>query len=78
MFLARLIPRILHNVNRVCYIFGGHVQHQIIDITYTRISRYTLAQIRQADAFANEVNKLILINVSISITNHVIIIHFRL
>ncbi|KAG4073581.1 hypothetical protein HA402_000805 [Bradysia odoriphaga] len=54
MFLARLIPRILHNVNRVCYIFGGHVQHQITDITYTRISRYTLAQLRQADAFANE------------------------
>lgn len=55
MFLARLIPRILHNVNRVCYIFGGHVQHQITDITYTRISRYTLAQLRQADAFANDV-----------------------
>ncbi|ALC40112.1 bur [Drosophila busckii] len=30
MFLAKLIPRILHNVNRVCYIFGEPVQYLII------------------------------------------------
>lgn len=55
LFLARLIPRILHNVNRVCYIFGGPVQYPISDISDTRISKYTLAQLRQADHLANTV-----------------------
>lgn len=55
IFLAKLIPRILHNVNRVCYIFGGHVNYQVNDITHTLLSSYTLSQIRQADHLANEV-----------------------
>lgn len=55
IFLAKLIPRILHNVNRVCYIFGGHVKYQVNDITHTLLSSYTLSQIRQADHLANEV-----------------------
>lgn len=55
LFLAKLIPRILHNINRVCYIFGGPVRFSINDITETRISRYTLAQLRQADHVANTV-----------------------
>lgn len=55
MFLAKIIPRILHNVNRVCYVFGGHVLHQITDITHTRISKYTISQLRQADHLANQV-----------------------
>lgn len=55
IFLAKLIPRILHNVNRVCYIFGGHVNYQVNDITHTLISSYTLSQIREADHLANEV-----------------------
>uniref|UniRef100_A0A1B0D9P4 GMP synthase (glutamine-hydrolyzing) n=1 Tax=Phlebotomus papatasi TaxID=29031 RepID=A0A1B0D9P4_PHLPP len=53
-FLAKIIPRILHNVNRVCYIFGEPVQYQITDITHTHISRKTLAQLRVADAIVNE------------------------
>lgn len=56
LFLAKLIPRILHNVNRVCYVFGSPVPYQINDITDTKISRYTLAQLRQADHVANTVN----------------------
>ena len=56
VFLARLIPRILHNINRVCYVFGGPVKHQINDITHTHISRYALSQLRQADHLANEVS----------------------
>lgn len=56
LFLAKLIPRILHNINRVCYIFGGTVQYPINDITHTRISRYTLAQLRQADHIATSVS----------------------
>lgn len=55
LFLARLIPRILHNVNRVCYIFGGPVQYPISDITDTKINKYSLAQLRQADHLANTV-----------------------
>lgn len=55
LFLAKLIPRILHNINRVCYIFSGPVQYPISDITETRISRYSLAQLRQADHLANTV-----------------------
>lgn len=55
LFLAKLIPRILHNINRVCYIFGGPVQFQISDITETKISQNTLAQLRQADHLANTV-----------------------
>lgn len=55
LFLAKLIPRILHNINRICYIFGGPVQYPIADITETRISQNTLAQLRQADHLANTV-----------------------
>lgn len=58
MFLAKLIPRILHNVNRVCYIFGGSVKYQPTDITHTHLSQYTLGQVKTADALANEVIKL--------------------
>ncbi|KAL9928286.1 GMP synthase burgundy isoform 1-T1 [Glossina fuscipes fuscipes] len=55
MFLAKLIPRILHNVNRVCYIFGEPVQYQITDITHTTLNNYIIKQLRQADAIANEI-----------------------
>lgn len=55
LFLAKLIPRILHNINRVCFVFGSAVGYQINDITDTKISRYTLAQLRQADHVANTV-----------------------
>lgn len=56
LFLAKLIPRILHNINRVCYIFGGPVQFPINDITETKINQYSLAQLRQADHLANTVS----------------------
>lgn len=55
LFLAKIIPRILHNINRVCYIFGGAVQYPIYDITDTKISKYSLAQLRQADNVVNTV-----------------------
>lgn len=55
MFLAKLIPRILHNVNRVCYIFGEPVQNQITDVTHTLLNNYVIKQLRRADAIANEV-----------------------
>jgi GMP synthase (glutamine-hydrolysing) len=55
MFLAQLIPRILHNVNRVCFIFGAPVVYQVTDVTHTFLSKYTLGQIRQADSIVNKV-----------------------
>lgn len=55
LFLAKIIPRILHNVNRVCYIFGEPVQYLLTDITHTTLNTVVLAQLRQADAIANEV-----------------------
>lgn len=55
LFLAKLIPRILHNINRVCFIFGGVVTYPVTDITHTRISRYALAQLREADHVVNQV-----------------------
>ncbi|XP_073826350.1 GMP synthase burgundy isoform X2 [Musca autumnalis] len=55
LFLAKLIPRILHNVNRVCYVFGDPIQYQITDITHTTLNNYVIKQLRQADAVANEI-----------------------
>lgn len=77
IFLAKLIPRILHNINRVCYIFGGHVQFPLHDITHTRISRLSLAQLRQADYIANEILQQSGLNKKISQMPVVLIpIHF--
>lgn len=55
IFLSKLIPRILHNINRVCFIFGTPVAHQITDVTHTFLSNYTIGQIRQADYIVNKV-----------------------
>lgn len=55
MFLAKLITKILHNINRVCYVFNGIVVHPITDITPTRICKYAISQVRMADHIATEV-----------------------
>lgn len=55
MFLAKLIPRILHNVNRVCYIFGDAVKYPVQDITHTLLTQNVISQIRQADSIVNRV-----------------------
>ncbi|KAG5674427.1 hypothetical protein PVAND_004399 [Polypedilum vanderplanki] len=55
IFLAKLIPRILHNVNRVCFIFGNPVMYQITDVTHTFLSKYTVGQVRQADYIVNTI-----------------------
>ncbi|XP_069684502.1 GMP synthase [glutamine-hydrolyzing] isoform X2 [Periplaneta americana] len=54
-FLARLIPRVCHNVNRVCYIWGGLVRDQVLDITPTFLTSNVLSTLRQADHVANQV-----------------------
>ncbi|XP_066992436.1 GMP synthase [glutamine-hydrolyzing] isoform X2 [Anabrus simplex] len=55
MFLARLIPRVCHNVNRVCYIFGGLVRDQVLDITPTFLTSNVLSTLRQVDHVATQV-----------------------
>lgn len=53
--LARLIPRVCHNINRVCFIFGEAVRHQVLSVTPTFLTSSVLSQIREADHIANQV-----------------------
>ncbi|CAH1968955.1 unnamed protein product [Acanthoscelides obtectus] len=55
MFLARLIPRICRNVNRVCYVFGGIIKEPLPDVTPTYLTRNVLATLRQCDDVATTV-----------------------
>ncbi|KAJ8668804.1 hypothetical protein QAD02_000063 [Eretmocerus hayati] len=55
LFLAKIIPRICHNVNRVCYIFGNKVQHPVMDVTPTHLTPNVISTLRQADHVANQV-----------------------
>ncbi|XP_028393832.1 GMP synthase [glutamine-hydrolyzing]-like [Dendronephthya gigantea] len=55
MKLAKLIPRICHNVNRVVYAFGGRIKHPITDITLTYLSTGVLEIIKEADYLARKI-----------------------
>ncbi|KZC10469.1 PREDICTED: GMP synthase [glutamine-hydrolyzing] [Dufourea novaeangliae] len=55
LFLAKLIPRVCHNVNRVCYIFGPQLHHPVTDITPTHLTSNVIATLREADHVANQV-----------------------
>lgn len=59
-FLAKLIPRICHNINRVCYIAGGLVKDQVQDVTPTFLSSHVLSTLRQVDYIANQVRNAFL------------------
>ena len=50
--LAKLIPRICHNINRVCYIFGDSVKFPVVDVTQTYLTPHVLSQLREADSIA--------------------------
>lgn len=52
---ARIIPRVCHNVNRVCYIFGRAVREPLTDITPTYLTMNVLATLREVDYLANKV-----------------------
>ncbi|KAG6447713.1 GMP synthase [glutamine-hydrolyzing] isoform X1 [Manduca sexta] len=54
-YLAKLIPRVCHNVNRVCYAFGGLIKEQVTDITPTFLTQHVISTIRQADDIATQV-----------------------
>eukprot|EP00930_Biecheleria_cincta_P096641 TRINITY_DN88459_c0_g1_i1.p1 TRINITY_DN88459_c0_g1~~TRINITY_DN88459_c0_g1_i1.p1 ORF type:complete len:686 (-),score=105.29 TRINITY_DN88459_c0_g1_i1:66-2123(-) len=51
---ARLIPKVCHNVNRVCYAFGGPARGPYTCITPTFPGREALDQLRAADAVVNK------------------------
>ncbi|XP_046850432.1 GMP synthase [glutamine-hydrolyzing]-like [Xenia sp. Carnegie-2017] len=55
MTLAKLIPRICHNVNRIVYAFGGRIHYPINDITPTYLSTCVLDLIKEADYIARKV-----------------------
>lgn len=55
LYYAKIIPRICTNVNRVCYVHGGLVKDQLIDITPTYLTRLVLSSIREADSKVNQI-----------------------
>lgn len=55
MKLAKIIPRICHNVNRVCYVFGPAIRYPVIDVTETCLTQNVLATLREADYRAHKV-----------------------
>ncbi|XP_011814479.1 PREDICTED: GMP synthase [glutamine-hydrolyzing] [Colobus angolensis palliatus] len=55
IFLARLIPRMCHNVNRVVYIFGPPVKEPPTDVTPTFLTTGVLSTLRQADFEAHNI-----------------------
>jgi len=55
LYFAKIIPRVCHNINRICYIFGGPVEHPVMEVTPTYLTPIVLATIRQADHLANQV-----------------------
>jgi len=59
IFLAKLIPRICHTINRVCYLMGTPIRdsHFPNDTTPTTLSEYALSQLRECDHRANSILK---------------------
>ncbi|XP_045161563.1 GMP synthase [glutamine-hydrolyzing]-like [Mercenaria mercenaria] len=55
MTLAKIIPRICHNINRVVYIFGDPVKFPVEDITPTYLTEGVLSTLRQVDYVATKV-----------------------
>ncbi|CAI9733685.1 synthase [glutamine-hydrolyzing]-like [Octopus vulgaris] len=54
MKLAKFIPKICHNINRIVYVFGDRVRYPINDITPTYLTEDVLATLRQADYVATK------------------------
>lgn len=55
MKLAKIIPRICRNINRVVYAYGSLIKYQIEDITPTFLTKGVLSTLRQADFKATSV-----------------------
>ncbi|XP_033113703.1 GMP synthase [glutamine-hydrolyzing]-like [Anneissia japonica] len=57
MQLAKMIPKVCHNINRVVFIFGKPVNEAIQDITPTFLTPNVLGTLRQADHYAQIILK---------------------
>lgn len=55
MILSKLIPKVCHNVNRVCYVFGDIVKEPLPDVTPTYLTNNVLSTLRQCDDVATGV-----------------------
>ncbi|VDK68377.1 unnamed protein product [Litomosoides sigmodontis] len=53
--LANIIPRLLHNINRVLYVFGDAVDYPVNDVTRTYLNSFTVGLIKWADRIASDV-----------------------
>lgn len=53
--LAKTIPRICHNVNRVCWVFGKQVKYPVNEITPTTLTPQVLSILREADSKAQTI-----------------------
>jgi len=51
--LAKIIPRICHNVNRIVFAFGGKITEPVTDITPTYLTPQVLGTLRLCDHAAN-------------------------
>lgn len=54
-FLAKMVPKICRNINRIVFAFGGPVRYSVHDVTPTFLVPSTVAILRRADAVANRV-----------------------
>lgn len=53
--IARELPKLFHDVNRVVYIFGERVQGPVTQVTPTYLTKEVITQLQQADNLVNEV-----------------------
>lgn len=54
-FLANLIPKLCHNVNRLAYVFGEKVEGPVTEITQTYARPESILQLQKADDIVNKV-----------------------
>ncbi|TKR64935.1 hypothetical protein L596_025405 [Steinernema carpocapsae] len=53
-YYAKMIPKMLHNINRVVYVFGDKMEQPVTDVTPTVISETSVSKLQQADRSAND------------------------
>jgi len=54
-FLAKIIPKVCHNINRVVFAFGGVIEYPVSDITPTCLTPLVISTLREVDYLANQV-----------------------
>ena len=55
VYFAKIVPRVCHNINRVCFVFGGPLEHPVMELTPTYLTPIVMATVRQADHLAHQV-----------------------